>query len=116
MAEQPSAALTQLMARWAQGTLLASQLKAEIEAQVLALGHSVETAEARALWSDGRGAYDWAALARALKAPKELVKQHAQVVVDWRAVCQEVGCPESLKQRYYTPSPDGPRVTLKRVR
>lgn len=114
MAEQPAPELARLVARWALHQYLAEQLRSVIETQVLALGHTVETAEARATWSEGRGTYDWEALARALGAPKDLLKHHASVVIDWRAVCLELGVPESLKARYYTP-PDGPRVTLKRL-
>jgi hypothetical protein len=109
---EPAAALTRLLARWAYHQFLAQQLAGEITEQVLALGHSVETTDARASWSEGRGTYDWQGLARALKAPKELLKEHASVVVDWRAVCLHLGVPEALKERYYTP-PEGPRVTLK---
>jgi hypothetical protein len=109
---EPAAALARLLARWAYHQFMAQQLASEITEQVLALGHSVETPDARASFSEGRGSYDWHGLARALKAPTELLKEHAQLVVDWRAVCLTLGVPESLKQRYYTP-PDGPRVTLK---
>jgi hypothetical protein len=112
VADEAAATLTRLLARWAYHRWMAAQLQAEIEPLVLAVGHTVETADARATWSEGRGVYDWEGLARALKAPKELLKQHAQVVIDWRAVCLELGVPESLKARYYTP-PEGPRVTLK---
>jgi hypothetical protein len=103
------------MARWSWYTFLADSLKEQIEEIVLAHGETVETADAVASYSEGRGSYDYEALAQAVRAPEHLIRLHSKAVTDWRAVCGAIGIPDHLKERFYEPSEKGPRVTLKRL-
>jgi hypothetical protein len=107
--------LERLMARWAFHSHVATILATQIEEIVLAQGESVATQDAIASLSEGRGSYDYEAMAKAVRAPAGLIADHSKVETDWRAVCAAVGIPDHLRERFYTPSEKGARVTLKRV-
>jgi hypothetical protein len=106
--------LERLMARWSFHSAMADSLAQQIEMLVLAKKESVVTPDGVASYSEGRGSYDYAALAAAVRAPAEVIEQHTQAVTDWRAVCGAVGIPDHIKARFYEPNEKGPRVTLKR--
>jgi hypothetical protein len=112
----PRTDLQQLMQRWAFHHAIAENLATQIEGIVLAQGESVTSPDAVASYSEGRGSYDYEAMAKGLRVPGELIALHTTTVTDWRAVCGALGVPDHIRELFYTPAAKGPRVTLKRAR
>lgn len=77
----------------------------------MALRQTIKTEHATAVYSDGRGSYDYEAIAKILEPDPELIERHSRVSVDWRKVCEEAGMTEELKEKFYRPGK--PYVSLK---
>lgn len=95
--------LARLMERWEALRKELDQVEDEIRRIVLDAAQSFRHGNVIAAYSSGRGKYDYEQIARELQVPDHVVARFTKIVVDWRAVCEEVGIPASLKEKYYTP-------------
>lgn len=54
-------------------------------------------------YSEGRGSYDWEAIALALGVPQPVLDKHTTPSVAWRPACMEVGVPMDIQMENYRP-------------
>jgi hypothetical protein len=83
----------------------------EEAAKLLKPGEKVERQGVVVEYSKGRGSYDWERLAYYLEPEEEQVKRHSKVVVDWKALCEEMKPSKDLLQKVYTPGE--PKIAIK---
>lgn len=105
--------LADKMVRWGALQGETAALEAEIRAEVMALQQTQKAGNVVATYGQGRGVYDYQAIAATLEPDDNLVERHTKVVtsVDWRGLCGAAGMTDELKARFYTPG--APYVSLK---
>ena len=81
------------MLAWEETQRRADEMRAEIEAAVLALGRTQTVGNVRASYSAGRKSYDYEAAAKPV-ADEETVARFTTPKVDWKGICEHVGINE----------------------
>ena len=102
--------LKKKLEQWRDLQAQADALAEEIRAEVLALGQTIRADGVVATYGS-RGRYDYEALAKFLEPDDETIQRHTVVKIDWRKVVDEVGAPDELRAKFYTPG--APYVSLK---
>lgn len=76
------------MTRWEALRREADELETQIKAAVMQIGHTQAWGKVKAEYSNGRGTYDWEAVARQSNIPEATVEMFTFPRIDWRALCQ----------------------------
>jgi len=101
--------LTEKLELWGKLKVELAALENEIEPQILSLGNSQIVGKVSAKISEPRDSFDYQKAAAKIKAPFAVIKQHTTPVTDWKAVCEAVGLPDSVKEMFRIPSKNGKR-------
>ncbi len=104
--------LAERMTRWEELRSEADRLESEIKDEVLLLGKTQTVGNVTATYSKGRGTYDYASIVQILEPEQEVVEKHTKVTLDWKAIAEESGMTDEIKERFYTPA-DKATVSLK---
>jgi len=95
----------------------ADALEKEIQADVLLLGKTQTVGRVTASYrkSKGNGSYNYQNIVMELEPDPEIVNKHTEVktTIGWKAIVDEIGVDDVIKQKYYTPAKDSaPTVTV----
>ena len=93
--------LSEKMSRWEQLRREADVLENEIKDEVLALAKTQKVGNVTATFSNGRGSYDYEAMAMKIEPDQEIVDRNTKTVTDWRKVCEEASAPEEIRALFY---------------
>ena len=99
------------LATWSNLVRQADALKSEILSE-LGEGEEIKIPGAKAYTSPGRGTYAYEEMAMRLEPEQEVIYRYTKTVVDWKAVCDEVGYDDELKKKFYTPGKLTKKVEL----
>lgn len=103
--------LPDLMRRWGMLSAELAMIEAVIKAEVLELQQSQTVGNVRASYSQGRGSYNYEALARTQHLDPLLIASFAKEVIDWKGVVDCLQVDEEIRRQYYTPGV--PTVSIK---
>lgn len=103
--------LAERMLLWGQLKLQLLEVEEKIKAQVMEVKETQEAGRVRAVYSEGRGSYDWKNMADFIVPNEEILSKFTTQSTDWKKVCEATGVPDEIKQNHY--SPGKPTVSLK---
>ena len=93
--------LTDLLERFAQVDDEHTALKEQITQEVLKLQRSQNYGRVTARYSKGQGRYNYTDIAYFINAPKEVIDDNSQTVVDWKGVVESLDASQDVKDRFY---------------
>ena len=95
--------LTEKMARWEKLMLEAELLGEEIKQEVDKLGKNQSYGKVTVKISNGKGSYDYEAMAMREEPDEDQIKECTKEVIDWKALCESCGVSDTTKKLFYTP-------------
>jgi len=97
--------LADKLERWAELRSELDKLEEEIRSEVLRLKQTISFGGVAAVYSEGRGSYDYAAIAKEMGLDRpDFMSKYEKITTDWRKLCEDlIPSPqlEELKSKFY---------------